>query len=116
MHVRTGRLLTAAVGIVAVVVTTGTASAAALPASAAALPASAAALPASPGSLPRPAAAPGSLPRPAAAPGSLPRPAADHPEIRGADAPIRGAVRGLTGAAAAGLVGEAATRFEALTR
>ncbi|WP_433379025.1 hypothetical protein ACQPZX_12740 [Actinoplanes sp. CA-142083] len=44
-------------------------------------------------------------------PSTLARPAADHPEVRGARAPIRGTVAGSTGVA-----GAAATRFESLTR
>src|SRR5690348_4138327 len=82
MHVRIGRLLTAAAGILAVAVATGTPAAAAPP----------------------------------AAPGSLPRPAADRTDLRGANAPIRGEVRGASGAAAATLAGDAATRFRTLRR
>jgi hypothetical protein len=53
---------------------------------------------------------------PRAVAGALLRPAADQPERRGVSAPIRGEVAGATGAAAARLAGEAATRFEELTR
>jgi hypothetical protein len=48
--------------------------------------------------------------------GRLPRPAADHPEVRGPDAPIIGTVQGLTGAAATRQAGGAATQFKALTK
>ncbi|MFL6073774.1 MAG: carbohydrate-binding protein [Mycobacteriales bacterium] len=51
---------------------------------------------------------------PAAPVVTLPRPAADHPDLRGATAPVRGTVPGLTGAAAVAAAGPAADRFRAV--
>jgi hypothetical protein len=61
------------------------------------------------------ASASAATPSAPASSGSLPRPAADHPEVRGANAPIRGEVAGFTGADATRVAGDAATRFKALT-